>query len=190
MEHMPQDPCPCRRVNCPRHGDCAACREHHRACGRKPLTDCEKLEQKRSTKQTGSDEKQGKPPLEMRKEKREKEKLMDTAGRDRGRPAEKTEVWGESGTSQVLKRSTNTPPQENEEKHVTSRILICAGGLMSVSGILFAICAKVAYGGILFAAAACMFFAARSFRMAEDKSKKEGQGAEIAPEQAERRRQE
>ena len=115
---------------------------------------------------------------------------MDTAGRDRGRPAEKTEVWGESGTSQVLKRSTNTPSQENEEKHVTSRILICAGGLMSVSGILFAICAKVAYGGILFAAAACMFFAARSFRMAEDKSKKEGQGAEIAPEQAERRRQE
>ena len=190
MEHMPQDPCPCRRVRCPRHGDCAACREHHRACGRKPLTYCEKLEQKRSAKQTGSDEKQGKPPLEMRKEKREKEKLMDTAGRDRGCSAEKTEVWGESGTSQVLKRSTNTPPQENEEKHVTSRILICAGGLMSVSGILFAICAKVAYGGILFAAAACMFFAARSFRMAEDKSKKEGQGAEIAPEQAERRRQE
>ena len=74
MEHMPQDPCPCRRVNCPRHGDCAACREHHRACGRKPLTDCEKLEQKRSTKQTGSDEKQGKPPREIRKEKREKRK--------------------------------------------------------------------------------------------------------------------
>ncbi len=86
--------------------------------------------------------------------------------------------------------SVRKPSQENKEKHVTSRILICAGGLMSVSGILFAICAKVAYGGILFAAAACMFFAARSFRMAEDKSKKEGQGAEIAPEQAERRRQE
>lgn len=47
MEHMPQDSCPCRRVRCPRHGDCAACREHHRACGRKPLTYCEKLEQKK-----------------------------------------------------------------------------------------------------------------------------------------------
>ena len=115
---------------------------------------------------------------------------MDTDGRDRGRPAEKTEAWGKSGISQVPKRPTNTPPQENKEKHVASRILICAGALMSVSGILFAICAKVAYGGILFAAAACMFFAARGFRMAEDKSKKQGQGAEVAPEQAERRRQE
>ena len=77
-----------------------------------------------------------------------------------------------------------------KDKHFTSRMLACAGALMSISGILIAICAKLAYGGILFAAAACMFFAARSFRMAEDKSKKEGQGAEIAPEQAERRRQE
>ena len=77
-----------------------------------------------------------------------------------------------------------------KDKHFTSRMLTCAGALMSISGILMAVCAKIAYGGILFAAAACMFFAARSFRMAEDKSKKEGQGVEIAPEQAERRRQE
>ena len=41
---------------------------------------------------------------------------------------------------------------------------------MSISGILIAICAKLAYGGILFAAAACMFFAARNFRIAEDKN--------------------
>ena len=194
MEHMTQDPCPCRRVNCPRHGDCAACREHHRACGRKPLTDCEKLEQKKKHKADRQRRKAreaaaGDEEREKRKEKREKEKLMDTAGRDRGCPAEKTEVWGESGTSQVLKRSTNTPSQENKEKHVASRILICAGALMSVSGILFAICEKAAYGGILFAAAACMFFAARGFRMAEDKSKKQGQGAEVAPEQAERRQE-
>ena len=77
-----------------------------------------------------------------------------------------------------------------KDQHFASRMLICAGALMSISGILIAICMKIAYGGILLAAAACMFFAARSFRMAEDKSKKEGQGAEIAPEQAERRRQE
>ena len=22
--------CPCRRVSCPKHGDCVSCREHHR----------------------------------------------------------------------------------------------------------------------------------------------------------------
>ena len=49
---------------------------------------------------------------------------------------------------------------------------------MSISGILIAICAKLAYGGILFAAAACMFFAARNFRIAEDKKDDENQEAE------------
>ena len=56
-----------------------------------------------------------------------------------------------------------------KDKHFTSRMLTSAGALMSVSGILMAVCAKIAYGGILFAAAACMFFAARSFRIAEDR---------------------
>lgn len=56
-----------------------------------------------------------------------------------------------------------------KDKHFTSRVLTSAGALMSVSGILMAVCAKLAYGGILFAAAACMFFAARSFRIAEDR---------------------
>ena len=56
-----------------------------------------------------------------------------------------------------------------KDKHFTSRMLICAGTLMTISGILMAVCAKLAYGGILFAAAACMFFAARSFRIAEDR---------------------
>ena len=49
---------------------------------------------------------------------------------------------------------------------------------MSISGILITICAKLAYGGILFAAAACMFFAARNFRIAEDKKENENQGEE------------
>ena len=65
-----------------------------------------------------------------------------------------------------------------KDKHFTSRMLICAGALMSISGILSAICAKLAYGGILFAAAACMFFAARNFRIAEDKKENENQGEE------------
>ena len=56
-----------------------------------------------------------------------------------------------------------------QDKHFASRMLICAGALMSISGILMAVCAKLAYGGIFFAAAACMFFAARSFRIAEDR---------------------
>ena len=56
-----------------------------------------------------------------------------------------------------------------KDKHFTSRMLTCAGALMSISGILMAVCAKLAYGGILFAAAACMFFAARNFRIAEDR---------------------
>ena len=65
-----------------------------------------------------------------------------------------------------------------KDKHFTSRMLFCAGALMSISGVLIAICAKLAYGGILFAAAACMFFAARNFRIAEDKKDDENQEAE------------
>lgn len=44
---------------------------------------------------------------------------------------------------------------------------------MAVSGILMAICAKLAIGGIFWAAAACMFFSAYHFRIAEDKKEKE-----------------
>ena len=60
-----------------------------------------------------------------------------------------------------------------KDKHFTSRMLACAGALMSISGILIAICVKIAYSGILFAAAACMFFAAHNFRVAEDQNDKE-----------------
>ncbi len=64
------------------------------------------------------------------------------------------------------------------DKHFTSRMLTCAGALMSISGILMAICTKLAYGGILLAAAACMFFAARNFRIAEDRKDKDNMGEE------------
>ena len=55
------------------------------------------------------------------------------------------------------------------DTHFTSRMLTCAGVLMSVSGLLIAICAEIGYGAIMLAAAACMFFAAWYFRIAEDK---------------------
>ena len=60
-----------------------------------------------------------------------------------------------------------------KDNHFTSRMLTSAGALMSVSGILMAVCAKIAYGGILFAAASCMFFAARYFRIAQDREDKD-----------------
>lgn len=56
-----------------------------------------------------------------------------------------------------------------ENEHTTSTLLTCAGALMTVSGILMAVCAGLAYGGILWAAASCMFFAASHFRLAENK---------------------
>lgn len=61
------------------------------------------------------------------------------------------------------------------DQHVTSRMLICAGALMTVSSFLFAICTKLAYGGILWAAAFCMFLAAYNFRMIENKKEPEDQ---------------
>lgn len=64
------------------------------------------------------------------------------------------------------------------DSHFTSRMLMYAGVLMAVSGILTAICIRIAYGGILFAAASCMFFAARNFRIAEDKKGKEAEQSE------------
>lgn len=60
-----------------------------------------------------------------------------------------------------------------EDKHTASRLLTCAGGLMTVSGVLMALCSGLACGGVLWAAAACMFFTARSFRIAEDRKETE-----------------
>ncbi len=65
-----------------------------------------------------------------------------------------------------------------KDKHFTSRLLTWAGALLTISAILMALCVKPAYGGILLAAASCMFFAARSFRIGEDKGEREEDGHE------------
>lgn len=54
--------------------------------------------------------------------------------------------------------------------HTVSNLLACAGGLMTVSGILMALCANPFYGGLLWAAASCFFFGARQFRLAENET--------------------
>ena len=42
MERKELD-CPCKRVQCERHGDCHACKEHHHASKRLPLSTCERI---------------------------------------------------------------------------------------------------------------------------------------------------
>ena len=59
-----------------------------------------------------------------------------------------------------------------KDKHIPSRMLALAGGLMTVSGILTALCVSLAIGGIFWAAASCLFFAAYNFRLAENKKEK------------------
>ena len=65
--------------------------------------------------------------------------------------------------------------EKKNDKHMTSRMLTYAGGLMAISGILMALCGSLAIGGIMWAAASCMFFAAYNFRVAEDKKDNSGQ---------------
>ena len=65
--------------------------------------------------------------------------------------------------------------EKKNDKHMTSRMLTYAGGLMAISGILMALCDRLAIGGIMWAAASCMFFAAYNFRVAEDKKEKSEQ---------------
>ena len=57
-----------------------------------------------------------------------------------------------------------------KDKHVNSRMTALAGGLMTVSGILMAACGSLAIGGIVWAAASCLFFAAYHFRLAENQN--------------------
>lgn len=71
-----------------------------------------------------------------------------------------------------------------KDTHFTSRMLTCAGALMSVSGVLIAVCARLAYGGILFVSAACMFLAAHSFRIAEERQEDQSREAEAGHEEA------
>lgn len=48
MESNKTKACPCKRTACERHGDCAACKEHHHSsCGRYPLATCERLAAKK-----------------------------------------------------------------------------------------------------------------------------------------------
>ena len=54
----------------------------------------------------------------------------------------------------------------------SSRLFAIAGGLLTVSGLLMAVCGRLAYGGIFWAAASCMFFAAYNFRLAENRRKR------------------
>lgn len=56
--------------------------------------------------------------------------------------------------------------------HTSSALLVGAGALLTLSGVLMALCGMLVYGGILWAGAACMFFAAYHFRLAENKKKK------------------
>jgi hypothetical protein len=42
--------CPCKRVKCERHGNCAVCMEHHHSSKRKLLTACERLKVKEEDK--------------------------------------------------------------------------------------------------------------------------------------------
>ena len=57
--------------------------------------------------------------------------------------------------------------------HFPSRMLILAAGLMTVCGILIGILGRLAIGGIYWAAAFCLFFAAFHFRLAENKKENE-----------------
>lgn len=57
--------------------------------------------------------------------------------------------------------------------HFPSRMMTLAGGLLTVSGILMAVLGKLAIGGIFWAAASCLFFAACHFRLAENRKEKE-----------------
>ena len=65
--------------------------------------------------------------------------------------------------------------EKKSDKHIASRMLTYAGGLMAISGLLMALCGSLAIGGIMWAAASCMFFAAYNFRVAEDKKEKSEQ---------------
>lgn len=51
MSDNPQ--CPCKRTNCPRHGDCAACQAHHAKRGSKHPPFCRRPPRKESRKVSG-----------------------------------------------------------------------------------------------------------------------------------------
>jgi len=56
-----------------------------------------------------------------------------------------------------------------KELHFVSGLLMCAGALLAVSGILMALLGEPAYSGSLWAGASCMFFAACHFQVKEER---------------------
>ena len=65
-----------------------------------------------------------------------------------------------------------------QEMYSASGLLMCAGALLAVSGILTAICIQPAYSVSLWAGASCMFFAAWHFQVNEEKLSKAAEGTE------------
>ena len=63
------------------------------------------------------------------------------------------------------------------DQHFSSRMLTLAGGLMTLSGILTALLGRLAVGGIFWAAASCLFFAAYHFRLSENAKTQEAPSA-------------
>lgn len=58
--------CPCKRTKCERHGNCAACREHHHdKNSKKPLTRCEKLKKKEEKREDREKRRQRKKENKM-----------------------------------------------------------------------------------------------------------------------------
>lgn len=55
------------------------------------------------------------------------------------------------------------------DNYFTSRMLCLSGGLMSLCGLMMALLGKLPLGGIYWAAASCLFFAAWHFRLAGDR---------------------
>ena len=55
------------------------------------------------------------------------------------------------------------------DNYFTSRMLCLSGGLMSICGLMMALLGKLPLGGIYWAAASCLFFAAWHFRLAGDR---------------------
>ena len=54
-------------------------------------------------------------------------------------------------------------------QHFPSRMLTTAGALLGIAGIVLAVCMSILYGGVLWAAVSCFFFAAYHCRLAENK---------------------
>lgn len=59
------------------------------------------------------------------------------------------------------------------DNYFTSRMLCLSGGLMSLCGLMMALLGKLPLGGIYWAAAFCLFFAAWHFRLAGGKKEHE-----------------